>query len=62
MPTHLNSIRGGGGSLPSEAVPDAREKKRGKGVSKSGVGAERADPKKGVNIANWKKGIKKRYD
>ena len=31
-------IPGGGGSLPLEAVPDAREKIRGKGVSKSGVG------------------------
>ena len=34
---------GGGGSLPLEAVPDAREKMWKGGISKSGVGAERAD-------------------
>ena len=42
---------GGGGSLPLEAVPDVREKKnRGEMVSKSGVGAERADREQGVEI------------
>ena len=44
---------GGGGSLPLEAVPDARErKKRGKRVSKSGVGAESADREKGIKITD----------
>ena len=42
---------GGGGSLPLKAVPDARENKRGKRVSNSGVGAERADREKGVKMA-----------
>ena len=52
---------GGGGSLPLEAVPDARErKKRVKRVSKSGVGAER---EKGVkNAKNGRKGYPNRYD
>ena len=50
----------GGGSLPLEAVPDAREReKRVKGVSKSGVGAER---EKGVkNAKNGRKGYPNRY-
>ena len=50
------------GSLPLEAVPDAGEAGggggRGKRVSKSGVGAERADREKSVKITtNWEKGI-----
>ena len=49
---------GGGGSLPLEAVPDDRENKTRKRVSKSGVGAERADGEKGVKSRQMgKKGI-----
>ena len=52
---------GGGGSLPLEAVPDAREKTR-KRVSKPGV-AERAEREKGVkNAKNGRKGYPNRYD
>ena len=41
---------GGGGALPLEAVPAAREKKtRGESVSISGVGAESADRDKGIS-------------
>ena len=58
---------GGGGGVRErsdpgglEAVPDAREKKRVKRVSKSGVGAER---EKGVkNAKNGRKGYQNRYD
>ena len=60
MPWNQNITGGGGGSLPLEAVPDAREKKRVKSVSKSGVGAER---EKGVkNAKNGRKGYPNRYD
>ena len=45
---------GGGGHFHWRAYQ--RGEKRGKGVSKSGVGAERADRKKGVKMA--KKGEK----
>ena len=49
---------GGGVRLPLEAVPDEREEKPVKRVSKSGVGAERADREKGVKIARMReKGI-----
>ena len=49
---------GGGVSLPLEAVPDAREKKRRKGLSKSLVGAESADHEKGIKIMeNGENGI-----
>ena len=49
---------GGGGSLPLEAVPDARGGKWGGRVSNSGVGAECTDCEKGVKIANkGEKGI-----
>ena len=52
-----------GGSLPLEAVPDAREKKRVKRVSKSGVGTERAEREKGVKTAkNGRIGYPNRYD
>ena len=40
-----------------------KKKKRGKKVSKSGVGVERAVREKGVKIAkNWEKGYPNRYD
>ena len=58
----------GRGSLPLEAVPDAREKKktRIKGIQIRGrgcMGAERAEREKGVkNAKNGRKGYPNRYD
>ena len=54
----LSVTRGGGGSFPMEAVPDAREKTNaGKGIKIRGG----ADRENGVKIAkNWETGIKKK--
>ena len=52
-----------GGSLPLEAIPDAREKHAGKGYRNQGWGQERVDREKGVKIAkNGGKGYPNHYD